>query len=159
MSNRSSLTRGVIMNKKLWAVFLIFLFAIIAGFVLNNKMKIEKLNDEQYKIKFGIESLDLVFPTYYKIKNTNGEFEPDLNMIAKTLNTVQEKVKPTRLEPRWGQVVSVPFTPYSYRVGKPDGPKQIVFIYEKLQQKIRVEAYGDDLAKPVTFQEFPCCHW
>jgi hypothetical protein len=148
------------MNSK--TLFIIALCAlalsVLIGLIYFQREKEWKAEENQYKIKFASGELNLVFPTYSKAKEGADPKGPDLKFLVDAMNMAQSRGNPSRFVKR-SDVKSVEFKPMPYRIGKPDGPWQVVLIYEKETRKVRAEAYGDNLSKPVSVFEYPCCHW
>jgi hypothetical protein len=115
--------------------------------------------DNRWRIQAAFRELDLVFPTYFKLKQSPDPKEPDLPTLIETMNTALDRAKPTRLEKSGNEMQSIPYEPMHYRIGKPDAQWEMVLTYEKETRKVKAEAYGTDISVPVLIREYPCCHW
>ena len=136
-----------------------FLLFVLIGTMYLKKIKEKGDEDNQWKIQAAFQELHLVFPTYFKLKQSPKPKEPDLPTIIETMNTALDRAKPTRLEKNENGAQSIPYEPMRYRIDKPDAQWQMVLTYEKETRKVKAEAYGTDISVPVSMREYPCCHW
>jgi hypothetical protein len=149
------------MKSKFNPLFLIafFLLFVLIGTIYLKKIKEKGDEDNRRKIQAAFQELDLVFPTYFKLKQSPDPKEPDLPTIIETMNTVLDRAKPMRLEKNGDGIQSIPYEPMHYRIGKPDAQWEMVLTYEKETRKVKAEAFGTDISMPVSTREYSCCHW
>lgn len=149
------------MKLKFNPLFLIafFLLLVLIGTMYLKKIKEKGDKDNRWKVQAAFQELDLVFPTYFKLKQSPDPKEPDLPTITEAMNTSLDKAKPTRLEKNGSDIQSIPYEPMHYRMDKPDAQWEMVLTYEKETRKVKAEAYGIDISAPVSTREYSCCQW
>ncbi len=114
------------------------------------KLKQQELETALFFLEGNLYSLGEVGYTAWTPTTAAAEWVMTMNASMVLLPEEEAEYRQAGIQPK---------EPIPYVLNQPTDAWQIVLVPDDVQQMIRVEAYGQDLEKPLIEKELPCCNF